>query len=190
MKAIQKPALQLRDTPEKQSTHSLPKIEHNTKSVLKEIQRLIRGLYSLSRDGQARDGQVETDAGKRVTANVELHANRTFGKNFHAAAIIDRELGTNVSEARDGGGLIFCPSENRPQAGGSIRRDRRERDLKTEVAMVKKSSAATVDEIRRIRKCVLSTDHLSVAVSNPEYTKRFGVQIARYCRGLSGSLQR
>ena len=177
-------------SPEKQSTDSLPKVEHNTKSVLKETQRLIRGLYSLSRDGHARDGQVETNAWKRVTANVELHANRTFGKNFHASAIIDRELGTNVCEARGGGGLIFCPSENRAQAGGSIRRDHRERHLNTKVAMVKKSSAASVDEIRRIRKRVLSTDHLSVAVSNPEYTKRLGIQIAGYCRGLSGTLQR
>ena len=177
-------------SPEKQSTDSLPKVEHNTKSVLKETQRLIRGLYSLSRYGHARDGQVETNARKRVTANVELHANRTFGKNFHASAIIDRELGTNVCEARGGGGLIFCPGENRAQAGGSIRRDHRERHLNTKVAMVKKSSAASVDEIRRIRKRVLSTNHLSVAVSNPEYTKRLGVQIAGYCRGLSGTLQR
>src|SRR5207249_8553558 len=97
----------------------------------------------------ARDGQVETNAWKRVTANVELHANRTFGKNFHASAIIDRELGTNVCEARGGGGLIFCPSENRAQAGGSIRRDHRERHLNTEVAMVEKRSAARVVYIRR-----------------------------------------
>src|SRR3989442_15100802 len=109
----------MRLSPEKQSTHSLPKVEHNTKSVLKEIQRLIRGLYGLSRDGHARDGQVETNAWKRVTANVELHANRTFGKNFHASAIIDRELGTNVCEARGGGGWVFFPSEKPAPAGGS-----------------------------------------------------------------------
>src|SRR5437016_10620540 len=89
-------ALRLRDTPEKQSTHSLPKVEHNTKSVLKETQRLIRGLYGLSRDGHARDGQFETNACTRVTGNVDLHTNRTFGKNFHACDIIARALRTNV----------------------------------------------------------------------------------------------
>src|SRR3989442_7713274 len=111
---------------ERQSTDSLPNVEHTTESVLKEPQRLIRVLYSLPGYGHARDGQVETNARKRVTANVELHANRTFGKNFHASAIIDRELGTNVCEARGGGGLIFCPSENRAQAGGFLRRDQPE----------------------------------------------------------------
>src|SRR5438094_9257266 len=44
---------------EKQSTHSLPKVEHNTKSVLKETQRLTRGLYTLSRYGHAPDRQVD-----------------------------------------------------------------------------------------------------------------------------------
>src|SRR2546426_1670305 len=158
----------MRLSPEKQSTDSLPKVEHNTESVLKETQRLIRGLYSLSRYGHARDGQVETNARKRVTANVELHANRTFGKNFHASAIIDRELGTNVCEARGGGGLIFCPSENRAQAGGSIRRDHRERHLNTKGAMGKKSSDASVVENLRIRKRVLSTNHLSAAPSHTQ----------------------
>src|SRR2546422_5575579 len=160
-------------SPEKQSTDSLPKVEHNTKSVLKETQRLIRGLYSLSRYGHARDGQVETNAWKRVTANVELHANRTFGKNFHASAIIDRELGTNVCEARGGGGLIFCPSENRAQAGGSIPRGYRGRHLDTKGAIGKKKSSARVDEIRRIHKSVLSTKHLFLAPSDPQYTKNF-----------------
>ena len=90
-----------------------PKPEHNTKSGLKEIQRLIRGLYRLSGHGQ-----VETDAWKRVTANVELHANRTTGKNLHAAAIVDRELATNVCDAADtrcrqgGAGLTFSRRKN------------------------------------------------------------------------------
>src|SRR2546426_7183446 len=130
----------MRLSPEKQSTHSLPKVEHNTKSVLKEIQRLIRGLYGLSRDGHARDGQVETNAWKRVTANVELHANRTFGKNFHASAIIDDELGTNVCEARGGGGWIFCPKENRAQAGGFQPPGSPGRHPNNKVAFVKKKT--------------------------------------------------
>jgi hypothetical protein len=107
---------------------SLPKIKYNTNPVLEEIQRLRRGLYRLSRNGYASDGHVETDAWKRVTANVELHAQRTFRKNFQAAAIVDSELGADVCEARGGSGLIFCPGENRAQAGGSIRRDPRDRD--------------------------------------------------------------
>ena len=49
--------------------------------------------------------------------------------------------------------------------------------------MVKERSTVAFDEIRRIRKRVLSTDQPSVAVSNPEYAKRLGIQIAGYCLG-------
>ena len=82
---------------EKQPPHSLSKLEYNTEAEFEKANRLVRRLYGLLRDGIA---NIETDARKRVTADIEIYANRPRGQDLHTPSIVDGELGADISSRR------------------------------------------------------------------------------------------
>ena len=138
--------------------------EEDTDAHLENVQRLV------------------LHAGNRVAANVESDSNRTLWQDFQTPSVVDRELITDVEQR-------VPVREDAAEAESSVGFHLREGRLNQKVAVVDHSLGIALDEVRTVRKRMLSAENIAVTDTQPEHSERFRIE-GKTAAALDGLLER
>jgi len=138
-------------------------IEENPESNLEDVQRLALTLNRRKRVVRAWKRHVEFGARDSITADIEAHSDWSCRQHLDAAAVIQRELRTDLCKTWPAG-LVLAPAEDGTHSGGDVRLRLRERSLNENVAVIEDGFRVCLEEIRSISNCMLTAE-------NPGMTK-------------------